>query len=393
LTAKLPAGFAPAAAASASTIATAPIPHLSSGRSPASRRASPAVYRAMRAGAMLSPRRRRRVALAFAGRPAILVLAAGDADAIRRPPVPRPKKGQQMSDRHPGRKVPVILDTDIGIDVDDTWALALLLKSPELELKLLTTCTGDTRYRARLAARMLQVAGRSDVPVGIGIPLDGQRRPQEAWAAGFHLGRYAGTVHEDGVGAMVETIMSSPQPVTLIAIGPTPNVAAALARQPQIARRCRYVGMQGNLRPGDKGGDKVVAEYNVVKYPHSCQAVFAAPWEMTITPLDTCGRVRLHGGKFAAVRDSGDPLARAVIENYRLWTDEPRRETESSILFDTVAVYLAFAEDLLVMEDLPVRVTDEGFTVIEQGARRIRCATDWKDLPAFEDLLVRRLTT
>jgi hypothetical protein len=76
----------------------------------------------------------------------------------------------------------------------------------------------------------------------------------------------------------------------------------------------------------------------------------------------------------------------AVAEGSKLWRQE------SSILFDTVAVYLAFNESYLVMEDLPVRVTDDGFTRIEEGAKVQRCATDWTDLDAFEELLVSRLT-
>ena len=62
-------------------------------------------------------------------------------------------------------KIPVILDTDIGGDIDDTWALAMVLKSPELDLKLVVTDTGNTTYRACVTAKMLEVAGRTDVPV------------------------------------------------------------------------------------------------------------------------------------------------------------------------------------------------------------------------------------
>ena len=57
--------------------------------------------------------------------------------------------------------IPVILDTDIGLDVDDIWALAHLLNCPELDVKLITTCTGDTAYRAALVAKMLELAGRT----------------------------------------------------------------------------------------------------------------------------------------------------------------------------------------------------------------------------------------
>ena len=65
------------------------------------------------------------------------------------------------------RKIPVILDTDIGDDIDDTWALAMLLNSPELDLKLVVTEEGNTPSRAKIAARLLEIAGRTDVPVGI----------------------------------------------------------------------------------------------------------------------------------------------------------------------------------------------------------------------------------
>ena len=69
----------------------------------------------------------------------------------------------------PPRPVPVILDTDIGDDIDDTWALALALKSPELDMKLVVTDYGNTEHRAKIVARVLEVAGRTDIPIGIGI--------------------------------------------------------------------------------------------------------------------------------------------------------------------------------------------------------------------------------
>ena len=57
-----------------------------------------------------------------------------------------------------------------------------------------------------------------------------------------------------------------------------------------------------------------------------------------------------------------------------------------------MAAYLSFSRDLLNVERLPVRVTDDGFTRIDPQAKQIDCATSWKDLGAFEDLLVERLT-
>ncbi len=299
-----------------------------------------------------------------------------------------------MGDRaNPGRRrIPVILDTDIGGDIDDTWALAMMLRSPELDIRMVSTATGDTTYRAKIAARMLEIGGRTDIPIAVGLPLAPLPTPQAPWVAGYDLGSYRGPVLQDGVGALVEAIMGSPEPVTIVAIGPLPNIGAALEREPRIASRARLVGMHGSIRLGYDGAPRISAEYNVAADPGACRKVFGAPWDVTITPLDTCGLVVLEGARYRAVRDSRDPLARAVIENYRLWSrDKAVAEERSSVLFDTVAVYLAFSEELLAMERLGIRVTDEGYTVIDDGARPVRCATAWKDLAAFEDLLVRRL--
>ncbi len=295
-------------------------------------------------------------------------------------------------------KIPVILDTDIGSDIDDTWALAMLLKSPELDVKLITTCTGDTTYRAKIVARMIEIAGRTDVPVGVGIPFGNVPGPQAQWVAGYDLSHYPGPVHEDGVGAIVDTITRSPEPVTLVCIGPVPNISAALEREPRIAGRARFVGMHGSVQRGYDGSADVATEYNVACDPQACRASFAAPWDVTITPLDTCGIVKLTGAKYQAVCDCDDPLIRALLENYRVWAANPPPwaqgidpTTASSTLFDTIAVYLAFSEELLVMERLGIRVTNQGYTVIDDDGRPINCAMDWKDLGAFEDFLVRRL--
>jgi inosine-uridine nucleoside N-ribohydrolase len=99
---------------------------------------------------------------------------------------------------------PVILDTDIGFDVDDVWALAFLLRCPELDIKLITTDTGDTHYSAKIVAKLLQIAGRTDIPIGIGIPLDETQRTHEPWVTDFSLEDYAGEVLIDGVGALCD---------------------------------------------------------------------------------------------------------------------------------------------------------------------------------------------
>ena len=297
------------------------------------------------------------------------------------------------------KSIPVILDTDIGDDIDDTWALALMLKCPEIDVRLIVGDQGKPEYRAKLIAKLLESAGRTDVPVGIGLDVnrhgDGD---QQAWVKDYDLKKYPGKVHEDGVQAIIDTIMQADEPITLLAVGPLPNIRAALKREPRIAEKARLVGMHGSVRLGYGGSKTPAKEYNVVADAPACQAAFTAPWDIVITPLDTCGLVVLRGDKYAKILACEDPLVQALMENYRHWcqakdkTDPDRARKASSTLFDTVAVYLVFSDSLCKMETLPIRVTDEGMTVIDAAARKMEVATEWKDLGKFEDFLVDRLT-
>ena len=299
------------------------------------------------------------------------------------------------------RRTPVILDTDIGTDIDDTWALAYLLRSPGLDLKLVLTETGDTRYRAKIAAKLLQRAGRTDVPVGIGCKgtMGEAERNLDPWVRSYDLGQYPGRVVEDGIGALIDTIMQSPEPITIIAIGAVPNLAEALNREPRIAARCRFVGMHGSFDVGYDGKSPAAAEANVRGDPAALRTVLAAPWrDILLTPLDTCGRVTLSGNNYARIWGSmNDPLLRAVIESYCVfaprvsWMDCDYFATRSTTLFDCVAVYLATSEQLVGIETVTFRVTDDGFTIRDPRGVRARVALRWKDQPAFEKLLTETL--
>lgn len=300
-----------------------------------------------------------------------------------------------VSHAAPGRPIPVIFDTDIGDDIDDTWALGLLLQSPEFDVRLVVGDKGKNQYRAKLLAKFLERAGRTDIPVGLGLDVSptGNGR-QAAWVADYDLNRYPGRVYPDGVQAMIDLIMASPEPVTLIAVGPVPNLAEALRRQPAIARKARFVGMHGSVYRGYGNNPKPAAEYNVRADVKACQAALSAAWPVTITPLDTCGLVHLTGEDYARVRRAANPICQAIIENYRIWLEagqKDRADTASSTLFDTVAVYLAFSQDLVEMKTLPIRVDDQGFTRVDPTAKRLSVAVRWKDQAAFERLLAERL--
>lgn len=331
----------------------------------------------------------------------------------------------------------VVLDTDIGGDIDDTWALAMLLRCPELDLRLVTTVTGDTTYRARVAAGILTSAGRDDVAIGIGTPNEVRAdfQPQRRFADDIALDRYRGSVRADGIAALVECVMSSHEPVTIIAIGPMTNLAAALALEPEIAHKARVVAMLGSIHEGvmvEKNRDGYiyrrtpgpVPETNVALDVPACRSVLAAPWEITITPLDTCGTVVLRDEQFDAVGRAETPLTTTLLRNYQVWVesrqhDSPERfqamtayidtscgdrsvaapekddtpfwRRGSTILYDTVAVYLAYDESLVNIERLPIELDDAGTISITAGAPEIRAAVSWRNREMFQAHLCDRL--
>ena len=181
----------------------------------------------------------------------------------------------------------------------------------------------------------------------------------------------------------------------MICIGPVPNLALALELAPDIAGNAHFVGMHGSIHRGHGPDSPPVAETNVVRNPQDLAKVLAAPWlSRTITPLDTCGLVRLGGPNYQRLlADAADPILASLFANYRCWRDvhetfrgDPAQA--SSILYDTVAVHLAASREFLNVEPMRLRVTDDGFTRPDPSGSPVDVAISWNDLAGFNRHLV-----
>lgn len=288
------------------------------------------------------------------------------------------------------------MDTDIGGDIDDTWALAMLLRSPELNPRLIVTATADTVYRAKIVAKLLQRNGRSDIDVGIGLrgESDGERERQRKWIFDYSFEEYTGVIYQDGIQAMIELIENTPGPIWLIAIGPLTNIAEMIRRRPFLSAKVHLVAMLGSIDKTHKGVAGAIAEFNVVKDIKSAQIVFTSKWKsVTITPLDTCGVVILNGKLYRKLLDSHDKLVKDVIENYHIWAsctgDDPSRQ--STVLFDTVAVHLAYSTEFLEMEKMQLVINDDGFMYRDKSGTSVNVALNWTDLNGYNNFLTQRL--
>lgn len=138
----------------------------------------------------------------------------------------------------------IIIDTDIGGDVDDAFAVGLALQSPEFKILGITTVWGDTTLRARLLSRLLKETGHADIPVGIGIV---KHRPGELDP--LSQARYAEGIpaqaYPNAVDFILDQIRSQPGEITLIAIGPMTNVGMAIERDPVTFRKLKRVVIMG----------------------------------------------------------------------------------------------------------------------------------------------------
>lgn len=298
------------------------------------------------------------------------------------------------------KPIPVILDTDIGSDIDDTWALVMLLKSPELDLKLITTEESDNVYKAKLCAKMCEIAGRTDIPVGIGSVGNMQDSNIKEWVEDYDLSTYPNVI-EDGVQTMIDTIMASDEKIIILAIGPCKTLADAVTRCPEITKKSRIIGLHGNIYNGALRGlnwyPPLGRESNIWSDLESYRIAFEqSDWEIEMLPLDVSGCLFLEPDlyeKVAEKRDE-DPLIGALMENCEIWYKNMNFNFwgRSSCLFDIVGIYAAFTHDNLEFEELPVYASDGCITLIDpMRGKNMKVALRWKDINKFYKFFVARL--
>jgi inosine-uridine nucleoside N-ribohydrolase len=287
----------------------------------------------------------------------------------------------------------VILDTDIGDDIDDAFALALALRSPELRLLGITTAYGDTELRARLVDRYLGAVGRSDIPVAAGVPTPHlYNLTQAAYAR-----REPDRKHPDAAGFLLDQIRAHPGQITLIAIGPLTNVQAAIERAPSTFRQLKRVVLMGGsvYRGYDdwKTGTRRPAssEWNVRCDPAGLRALLAVGVPVFMMPLDST-QIRLETPEREAIFSHGSPLTDQLTLLYHQWMGGNPEHPVAPTLFDPVAVTYAFRPELCPATPIRLDVDDKGFTRPVAGAPNAQVCLK-SDEKGFLELLVGRITT
>lgn len=222
----------------------------------------------------------------------------------------------------------IILDTDIGDDIDDALALGLVLSSPDLDLVGVTTVFKNTVARSKLARTVLKVAGKSDVPVpaGCGAILSPRAEvgfdPRQGYLDGELPGQGAASLPEGelppldprhAVDFIIDTVLAGSEDITLVTIGAMTNVAMAITKEPRvISRISRIVSMAGAF-------DRSYSEWNVRCDPVATALLLTSGIPMDIVGLDVTTKVQLRKEDLTVLRQSESPLVQKLVESMDLW--------------------------------------------------------------------------
>jgi len=263
--------------------------------------------------------------------------------------------------------IPVIFDTDAGADIDDLYALALILRHPNLELLGVTTAAGDTQGRARIVAKMLRLAGRSDVPVhaGIQIPEAIARRGVEK--ADYRRGLShadlvqagdpeSGEEYGDAAQFVLEALNSAASPITIIGTGPWTNLAEVLRSSDQRQRsmidsialmggEIHMLHCEANVRDDPEAADQIL---------RSQVPIFVGTWSVTRQLYFTMAEVE------ALTENTSSPFLRALGEGTKMWWGKGIKQKPGPVCYDVVPVFWAAGDrdeiSCIGLKSLPVEL-------------------------------------
>lgn len=319
---------------------------------------------------------------------------------------------------------PIILDTDIGTDVDDAMALSLVLASPELELVGVTTVHADAPLRARLARRMLELAGCPEVPVvaGASFPLADPLPPNFHWMPRLRGHEGVGVLSEaelqpsadlyggadDAAHFIIErarTYAEQGRRLSIVTIGALTNLARALQLEPRIVEWVEGVTLMGGTVYADLFPWPPMLETNFNCDPEATRLVFESGLPLTLVPMEVTTQVFLTAEQRARMASWHAPLSDALVtmmEGMLVGMDSLSAEVGlnedfyqgRTFMHDPLAVATAFGSPLLTVQPLCVRYEIIDLVVrtmpYPEQKSNVRVATA-VDAPAFVQCWLDRL--
>jgi inosine-uridine nucleoside N-ribohydrolase len=250
--------------------------------------------------------------------------------------------------------VKVILDTDIGDDIDDAYALAALATVPECHLLGVTTTYGHTEDRAKIAGKLLKLMGRPDVPVHAGRHGDAGVGRQFQWAKGY-TGK--NLKPQPAVDFLKETIEQHPGEITIVAIGALTNIGDLVSAHPEIVSKIhRIVIMGGSVYTGYGTSPTPQVEWNIKCDPAAARAVFNCGAVITVAGLEATAMMQFDLERQKKLFSIGTPTTDALAALTNLWGGNIPTQ------FDVMAVANALGHNFCDTDMIHIDVTDDGMT-------------------------------
>jgi inosine-uridine nucleoside N-ribohydrolase len=289
----------------------------------------------------------------------------------------------------------IILDTDIGDDIDDAYALALALQSPkQVDLLGVTTAWGNTQLRARLAQRLIDVTGHRGIPVTAG--------PETKSTAVFSQAKWAEAQplavegFPNAIDFLIREIHRYPHQITLVAIAPYSNIGALIQQDPAAFHQLkRVVLMGGSIHRGygdlgyqpSHGPD---AEYNVAMDIPASQALFTSGVPIYMMPLDST-QLKLDEVMRPILFGAGTPVTNALAQLTSEWMASSEQATPT--LYDAMAMTYVIKPSLCPTTPLHITVDDKGFTRVTPGKPNANVCLKSNSSDFFHFLLPRLMAT
>ncbi|MDA0353210.1 MAG: nucleoside hydrolase [Chloroflexi bacterium] len=306
--------------------------------------------------------------------------------------------------------IPFLMDTDIAADVDDALALAFALRQPDLELRGVTTAAGDTRRRARVARKLLHLAGRDDIEVAAGEwgVQTNARQVNENGLEDSYLGDVSGypslePSERDGVSLLLEECAAHGYPIAVI--GPPCNIAAAVLREPAFAKQTAGITVMGGIfAPIEYLGRTLppTIDHNLNVDQAASIVALNAGIATTYVPGDVTMGTWVTTRHLEALR-SGDSLCQELARQIEVWTPRMHRLAEGrcppeyvAMLHDplTLACMTEEGRAFVTSHRAPVTVAvheDHVRTFIDPAAGAEAEIIDHVEVEAFADYCIETI--
>ncbi len=271
------------------------------------------------------------------------------------------------------QKQKVIFDCDLGGDIDDAFAMSLLLSSQD-QFEILGFCMdhGNTPGRGQVATKILYETGLDNIPVYLGrhtpsvvgedTQLEG-KSPQMIWAEDFESLKPQKKQASDFILEMLNKYRGE---IILFTVGPVDNIGDVLDKDPEALKKAkRVISMFGSIEIGYGGGEPS-AEWNVRGSIAAAKKYINSGANITLAPLDITDHVIYPQNYLLALSMRQTPLTDAISALYSLWFRHADWAVQPK-MFDGVAVGMALWPDLFETKRMFVYVDDDGFTKVDSS--------------------------